>query len=187
MEPGLAELLARLQTEAELGKPRSPPPVHLWSPEHCGDIGLEIRRDGSWWQNGVRFTRERLIRLFSSILRSDADGFHLVTPHEKVTVAVEDAPFIGVRLDAAIEAGEPQILLTTNVGDVVVIGPDHPLRTRADPAGEAPAVYVDVRRGLEARIARAPWYELVDLARLAPDGRTLVVRSGGADFPLGAL
>ena len=64
-----------------------------------GDIGLEIRRDGSWWQNGVRFSRDKLVRLFSTILRKDSDGYYLVTPHEKVVVKVEDAPFVGVRAD----------------------------------------------------------------------------------------
>ena len=82
----LADLIATLQVEAGLEKPRSLPPVHLWNPANCGDIGLEIRRDGSWWQDGVRFSREKLVRLFSTILRRDPDGHYLVTPHEKVVV-----------------------------------------------------------------------------------------------------
>jgi len=66
------------------------PPVHLWNPEHCGDIGMEIRRDGSWWYAGSRIGRERLVKLFARILRKDDDGVHyLVTPVEKVVVHVE--------------------------------------------------------------------------------------------------
>ena len=109
-------------------------PVHLWNPGHCGDIGLEIRKDGSWWQNGVRFSRDKLVRLFSTILRRDSDGYFLVTPHEKVVVRVEDAPFMGVRADRDDRDGEPVILVTTNVGDVVAVDAEHPLRVALIPA-----------------------------------------------------
>jgi hypothetical protein len=40
----LSDLVSTLQVEAGLEKPRSLPPLHLWNPTHCGDIGLEIRR-----------------------------------------------------------------------------------------------------------------------------------------------
>jgi uncharacterized protein len=123
--PSLADLIATLQTEAGLGTPRPLPPIHLWNPAHCGDIGLEIRRDGSWWQEGVRFSREKLVRLFSTILRRESDGYYLVTPHEKVVVRVEDAPFVGVRADRHESDGHQVILVTTNVGDVVAVDADH--------------------------------------------------------------
>ena len=25
------------------------PPVDQWNPEYCGDIGMEIKRDGTWY------------------------------------------------------------------------------------------------------------------------------------------
>ena len=135
----ISSLIASLQAEAGLERPRVLPPVHLWNPQNCGDIGLEIRRDGSWWQSGVRFTREKLVRLFSTVLRKDPDGFYLVTPHEKVFVRVEDAPFIATRIDrAATEEGDA-ILVTTNVGDVVAISAEHPLRVQESEAGEPSA------------------------------------------------
>jgi hypothetical protein len=122
----LLDLIATLQLEAGLEKPRSLPPVHLWNPANCGDIGLEIRRDGSWWQNGVRFSRDKLVRLFSTILRRDSDGYYLVTPHEKVVVKVEDA-LREVQATAMSPAGSP-LMVTTNVGDVVAVDAAHPLR-----------------------------------------------------------
>ena len=152
----LADLISTLQLEAGLEKPRSLPPVHLWNPAHCGDIGLEIRRDGSWWQNGVRFSRDKLVRLFSTILRRDSDGYYLVTPHEKVVVKVEDAPFVGVRVDRHESDGHQVILVTTNVGDVVAVDADHPLRVVTDRRTGEPSTYVRVRGGLEARLARPP-------------------------------
>lgn len=182
----LGDLITTLQSEAGLEKPRSLPPVHLWNPQHCGDIGLEIRKDGSWWQDGVRFSREKLVRLFSTILRRDSDGYFLVTPHEKVVVKVWDAPFVGVRADRFDQDGVPVILVTTNVGDVVAIGAEHPLRVTHDPRTGEPSTYVLVRGGLEARLARPPWYEIVGWAE--PDalgGRSMAVSSSGVRFPIG--
>ena len=182
----LQVLISTLQSEAGLEKPRSLPPVHLWNPSHCGDIGLEIRRDGSWWQNGVRFSRDKLVRLFSTILRKDSDGYYLVTPHEKVVVKVEDAPFLGVRADHHESGGAPVILVTTNVGDVVAIDAEHPLRVVLDRRTGEPSTYVLVRGGLEARLARPPYYELVGWAE--PDGlgkKTMSVASSGFRFPIG--
>jgi hypothetical protein len=183
----LLDLVATLQSEAGLEKPRSLPPVHLWNPEHCGDIGLEIRRDGSWWQDGVRFSREKLVRLFSTILRRDSDGYYLVTPHEKVVIKVADAPFMGIRADRHVSDGRPVILVTTNVGDVVALDVEHPLRVRNDPSTGEPSIYVLVRGGLEARLARPPWYEIVGWAEADPDSDTMSVRSSGVSFPIGAV
>ena len=183
----LAELVSTLQAEAGLEKPRSLPPVHLWNPAHCGDIGLEIRRDGSWWQDGVRFSREKLVRLFSTILRRDADGHYLVTPHEKVVVRVEDAPFVGVRVDRHESGGHQVILVTTNVGDVVAVDADHPMRVETDDRTGEPSTYVRVRGGLEAKLSRPAWYDLVGLAE--PDGEeeTLSIASSGQRFPIWRL
>jgi hypothetical protein len=184
----LADLIATLQVEAGLEKPRSLPPVHLWNPANCGDIGLEIRRDGSWWQDGVRFSREKLVRLFSTILRRDPDGHFLVTPHEKVVVKVEDAPFVGVRVDRHESGGHQVILVTTNVGDVVAVDEAHPLRVVTDRQTGEPSTYVRVRGGLEARLGRPAWYELVSLAQPDPgEAGTMSVASSGASFPIGRV
>ena len=181
----LSDLISTLQVEAGLEKPRSLPPVHLWNPAHCGDIGLEIRRDGSWWQEGVRFSREKLVRLFSTILRRDADGYYLVTPHEKVVVKVEDAPFVGVRVDRHESGGHQVILVTTNVGDVVAVDEGHPLRVETDRRTGEPSTYVRVRGGLEARLGRPAWYELISWAAADSDKSTMSVMSSGVRFPVG--
>ena len=182
----LSDLIATLQSEAGLEKPRSLPPVDLWNPANCGDIGLEILRDGSWWQNGVRFSRDKLVRLFSTILRKDSDGYWLVTPHEKVVVKVEDAPFMGVRADRHESNGHQVILVTTNVGDVVAVDADHPLRVVTDRQTGEPSTYVLVRGGLEARLARPPYYELVGWAEADSGGSpTMSIASSGVRFPIG--
>ncbi|MEJ0060360.1 MAG: DUF1285 domain-containing protein [Terricaulis sp.] len=127
---------------------KQPSPVESWNPAHCGDIGLEILRDGGWRHEGVRITRESLVRLFASILRKDGDGeTYLVTPVEKIRVRVEDAPFLAVRVDRAGLADQQQLIFTTNMGDVVAAGPDHPIRVRFDPETAEPRPYVLVRGG----------------------------------------
>jgi uncharacterized protein len=184
----LPDLITSLQLEAGLEKPRSLPPVHLWNPDNCGDIGLEIRKDGSWWQNGVRFSRDKLVRLFSTILRRDSDGYYLVTPHEKVVVRVEDAPFVGVRADRHESEGVQVILVTTNVGDVVALGAGNPMRVAVDRRTGEPSTYVLIRGGLEAKLARPPWYEIVGWAEPDGEGRkTMSIASSGVKFAVGEV
>lgn len=94
---------------------RGPPPVHLWDPPHCGDIDIRIARDGTWSYQGSPIGRPALVRLFASVLRRDPDGFCLVTPVEKLRIAVEDAPFAAIGL----ERSGGVLRFATNVGDVV--------------------------------------------------------------------
>ncbi|KCZ65732.1 hypothetical protein L53_00050 [Hyphomonas sp. L-53-1-40] len=164
------------------------PPVHLWNPDRTADIDMEIRADGSWWHEGGRINREKLVKLFSRILRQDPDGkIWLVTPYEKVIVHVVDAPFLAVRVERAGEAGPQQTLaFVTNLGDVTLAGPDAPLRVETDPETGEPSPYVLVRGQLEAKLARPVFYELANMAEPAPDGSdTLGVWSQGVFFPLG--
>ncbi len=184
----VSDFIAALQREASSGAARGAPPVDRWDPPFCGDSFIEILADGTWRHEGVRMTRESLVRLFASILRKDADGVtYLVTPVEKVSVKVADAPFLAVRADREGEGREQVIAFTTNVGDVAVAGPDNPIRVEQRD-GE-PRPYVQVRGRLEARILRAPFYELVAWAREedTPEGPRLGVWSQGAFFPLGPV
>ena len=164
------------------------PPVHLWNPERSADINMEIRADGSWWHEGDPINRERLVKLFSRILRKDEDGsVWLVTPYEKVIVHVADAPFLAVRVERAGEAGPQQTLaFVTNLGNVTLAGPDAPLRVETDPETGEPSPYVLVRGQLEAKLARSVFYELANMAEPAPDGSDMLgVWSQGVFFPLG--
>jgi hypothetical protein len=162
---------------------RGLPPVHLWHPEHCGEIDIRIAANGLWFHEGTPIGREALVRLFSTVLRKDPDGFHLVTPVEKLRITVDDAPFVAVRVDAVGEA----LSFTTNVGDVVEAGPDHPIRVEIDAGTGEPRPYVHVRRGLEALIARPVFYELAEMARerQTPGGPMMGVPSNGAWFAVG--
>lgn len=161
------------------------PPVERWNPAYCGDSGIKIARDGSWSHHGEPIRRPELVRLFSSILRKDEEGFMLVTPAEKLSITVEDAPFLAVLMASDGEGEGQRLTFTTNVGDVVTAGADHPLRFQPDSRSGAPIPYLHVRGGLEAKLARAVYYPLVELA--VPRHEMLGVWSGGAFFVLGAM
>ncbi len=178
--PGLEGVIAAAKAQAP---GRGLPPVHLWNPAHCGEIDIVIRKDGLWFHEGSPIGREALVRLFSTVLRKDPDGFHLVTPVEKMKITVEDAPFIATRVDREGEV----LKFLTNVGDEVEAGPDNEIRIETDAATGEPRPYLHVRRGLEALIARPVFYELVEMAqeRDTLEGPRLGVNSGGAWFPVG--
>mgnify|MGYP001007932318 FL=1 len=157
------------------------PPVHLWHPEHCGDIDIVIRTDGVWMHEGSPIGRKELVRLFSTVLRKDPDGYHLVTPVEKLKITVEDLPFRAVAMRREGDA----LIFTTDVGDEVTASEADAIVVETDPATGEPAPRIHVRRDLWARIARPVFYEMVEMAQEV-DGR-LVVRSGGQVFSLGAV
>lgn len=160
------------------------PPVHLWDPPFCGDLDMEIRRDGTWFYNGTPIGRAPLVRLFSSILKREDGKYFLVTPVEKVGIRVEDAPFVAQDFEAAGDGQAQQIIFTTHVQDVVAAGPDNPIRVERDPNGE-PSPYVMVRAGLEALIDRKSFYRLVDLCvpNLVDGKEWFGLWSGGMFFP----
>ena len=139
------------------------PPVEDWDPPYCGDIGMRITSDGSWFYGASQLGREKLVRLFSTILRRDEDKkYYLVTPVEKILVTVEDAPFIATQMDVTGEGVMQKITFTTNVGDICLAGPNLPIYFEFK--GEQPSPYVHVRGKLRAKIARPVFYRLVDLA-----------------------
>ena len=162
MNSGFSIGLASLQREASLG--RTLPPVDKWHPAHCGDIDIRIGRDGQWFHQGTPIGRKELVRLFSTILRKDPDGYVLVTPAEKMRIIVEDAPFLAVLLDVEGFGRAQKLSFMTNVGDQTIAGAANPIRVETNRATGEPAPYVHVRKGLEARIARAVFYQLADLA-----------------------
>ena len=153
-----ADSLMKAAREAQKGG--KIPPVHLWNPEFCGDLDMEIRRDGTWFYMGTPIGRHALVKLFSSILKLEDGQYFLVTPVEKVGIRVVDKPFVAVDIEAA---GAGQVIsFTTNVEDTVIAGPEHPIRVVRDEEGE-PSPYVMVRAGMEALIDRKSFYRLVDL------------------------
>lgn len=166
--------LQRLADERQL------PPVDHWNPPHCGHSGMRIQRDGTWLHEGRPIEREAMVRLFASILRREPDGSHvLVTPVEKLTIDIESTPFRVVEMEREGDGCSCRIAFRLDTGDVVILGPDHPLRPQAPE--QSPRLLV--RHGLEAELSRPVYYELAELAvaqACDPPG----IWSSGTFFPL---
>jgi len=153
----LAELVAAID---ERGRP---PPVDRWNPTHCGHSGMRIARDGTWYHEGRPINRPAMVRLFSTVLRREPDGSHvLVTPVEKLTIDVESTAFRATQMTMSGEGETRRIGVTLDSGDGLVIGPDHPLSVIDTDQGPSPRVAV--RFGLEAELSRSLYYELADVA-----------------------
>jgi hypothetical protein len=161
------------------GKPRSAalPNINL-----CGDIGLKIARDGTWYYQRGPIRRLPLVKLFASVLRQEDDGrYYLVTPVEKVPIEVEGMPFVAVEMKQEGRDEVQVLTFRTNVDDVVTADADHPIGFQPGILGGF-IPYVVVREGLVARLARPVYYELAALAVEAGEAAKAGVWSGGIFF-----
>lgn len=174
-----------LAAAAKAAGKKGPPPVHLWNPPFCGDLDMEIRRDGTWFYLGTPINRHALVKLFSSIIRKEGADYFLVTPAEKVGIRVVDAPFVAVDANTTGEGRNQTITFITNVEDEVTAGPGHPIRVVRDAETGEPAPYILVRANLEALIDRKTFYRLTELgAHEDHEGENWFgVWSGGTFFP----
>ena len=161
-------------------KSRGLPPLEQWNPPFCGDIDMEIRRDGTWFYEGTPIGRPGLVKLFASILWREGDEYFLVTPVEKVGIRIEDAPFVAVDFEVDGKGDEQALTFQTNIGDVAQAGEVHPMRVVRDAETGEPSPYVLIRRNLEALIDRKSFYRLVDLGAHHEDW--FGIWSGGVFF-----
>jgi uncharacterized protein len=136
-------------------------------PRDAGAYGIRIARDGTWYYQGSPIRRKELVCLFASVLKRDAEGGYILeTPAERGRVEVEDAPFVAVELARDGAGVRQKLRLRTNLDEWLTVGEQHRLEVRrrsGQPADAGPVPYVEVRAGLEARLARPVYYELVEL------------------------
>lgn len=165
-----------------LADARSMPPVEQWNPARCGDSGMRIARDGTWYYNGEPIRRPAMVRLFSTVLRRETDGRHvLVTPVEKLDIHVESTAFRAVEMRSEGEGPQRRIAFRLDSDDVVMLDSAHPIRIARTANGPSPRLAV--RHGLEAELTRGVYYELAELAireGVDPPG----IWSNGSFFPL---
>ena len=177
--PHLASLT--LSQIAEQVEARKLPPVEGWAPHKMGESGMRIAADGTWFHEGSPINRQGMVRAFSGLLIRDQNGAHfLVTPFEKLSIDVEDAPFLATDMVARDEDGTPALAFRLNTDELVIAGPDHPIIARGD--AETPALYIGVRRGLEARLNRSTYQQLAEHA--LANGDDWNVSSMGETFRL---
>ena len=148
---------------------------------------MKIARDGTWFYRGTPIARQKLVKLFASVLRREDDGsYWLVTPVERGRVTVEDAPFLAVEVNSKGAGPGRRLSFRTNLDEIVAAGPEHRLRVDVAANGE-PMPYLLVRPGLEARLNRPVFYELVEIAdaERGDDGGPFGLWSDGVFFDLG--
>ena len=154
-----------------------------------GEIDMRIATDGTWFYMGTPITRNSLVQLFSTVVRRDTDGaYWLITPVEMARIKVEDAPFLAVEVNVTNDNGVNTLNFRTNTGRWIAANAAHPVRVDIDPDTNEPRPYLQVAEdGTEARINRAVFYELVEMAKQDDiKGKVvLTLTSGGATFILG--
>ncbi|MBI3447120.1 MAG: DUF1285 domain-containing protein [Magnetospirillum sp.] len=164
-------------------------------PEYCGDLGIRIDRQGRWFYHGSPINRKEMVCLFASVMHRAKDGSYLlITPGEMGSIEVEDVPFVAVEMFTCGAGREAVISFRTNMDEMVTIDADHPLRITEDEGSGEPSPYVTVRKGLEARLTRSVYYELVALGweEVVPGengqgDKVYGLWSSGNFFPLGKL
>ena len=180
--PPIAVTGRSLADLARLIGERSTPPVDRWNPDHCGNSDMRIAADGTWFHMGTPITRPAMVRLFSTVLRREPDGSHvLVTPVEKLTIEVDVTAFRAIAMTSEGERDQRRIAFELDSGDAVILGPSHPLSIADD--GQGPSPRIAVRHRLEALIARPLYYELAEIA-LAEGHDPPGIWSDGAFFAL---
>lgn len=158
------------------------PPVDKWNPEHCGHSEMRIARDGTWYHQGSPIRRPAMVRLFSTVLRREPDGRHvLVTPVEKLEIDVETTAFRATEMQTEGSGRDRTVAFRLDSGDAIIAGDVNPIRIVETPEGPSPRV--EVRHGLEAELSRGIYYELAEIA-LEEGNDPPGIWSNGAFFPL---
>jgi hypothetical protein len=180
----------RLEEIIKQVKGQSFPPVDKWNPDFCGDIDMRIAADGTWFYMGTPIGREKMVKLFASVLRKDDDDkTYLVTPVEKIGITVDDAPFVVTEMNMMDSHKGCHLHFITNVGDEVIVGAEHPLWVIDNTEKAEPRPYVRVRGRLDALISRSVFYELAEYAvvKTLNGKEAFFVESAGQFYRLGDL
>lgn len=183
--------IAQLQAQiSEAGVGSALPPVDQWNPEFCGNMNLVIKRSGQWWHEGTPFTRAKLVKLLSSVIKREGEDYFLVTPVEKIGISVEDVPFVVIdeHMVENQENKKPQFMINTQVGDQVTISQKHPVELREFEGNWLP--YCHIRRNLWARVHQNVLYRWFEQAteKRAKDGTLMfTLQSGDYEFCIGRL
>ena len=174
------------QLQDLLGDQPRLPPIEKWHPPLSGDMDIRIDVAGDWYHEGVKIQRQALVNLFASILRREDDGeYYLVTPVEKWRIRVDDAPLLAVDADCASSGGDSMWMFTLNTGARLLLDNTHPLNVESHGRGNEPRPYLQLDRGLRARLTRAVFYRLAENAELRGEEAGIV--SDGQWFSLGPV
>lgn len=132
---------------------------------------MRIDRNGQWFHKGSPIGRDKIAKLFSTVLHYDAknNDYWLITPVEQGRIDVEDVPYIVTDFDLT----DDTLTLHTNLGHTVKADKDHAIFCRDDNG----LPYIHVHNHVLARINRAVREKLIDIA----------LAKGGYDAQTGTL
>ena len=164
----------------------SAPPLHLWNPPLCGDIDISIDAQGVWRHCGDVFQRTEIPRLFSRILCREEGSYYLKTPVEKWRIKVADVPFYFIHLEQKQTDQGPALCFVSLNEDVVELSEQNPLRVNVDSNTGEPSPYIHVRDGMEGKLSRNLYYQLIDMAINDEQAQQLYLESHGQRFLLGS-
>lgn len=166
----LTKLAAKIGEEGDVGFA----PVERWSPEHCGELDIEIKANGDWHYMGTPIKRQKLIRLFTTVLWRDVatNEHYLITPVEKIKIKVADAAFVATDMLVEGVGANQSIAVQTNLAGQVVIGDEHKIRFTHQ--NDQFMAYVGIRYGLEAKLTRSLCYQLADYM-VERDGKFVLI------------
>jgi len=176
--------LSTLQQQLS-GQQGTLPPVEMWNPDFCGDIDMQIKHDGSWHYMGTPIGRKALVKLFSRVLKMEAEQYFLVTPVEKVGIQVADSPFIVTQW----QQQDDGLIFTTQTEDSFVVSSSNPVELHHDKVTGDLLPYALVRRNLWARLHQNVFYQLAELGaeHEIKGQKHLCLQSAGYTFSLGML
>ena len=140
--------------------------------EHQFDI--RIATDGRWFHEGVEIRRIEMVKLFASVLMREKTGdYWLVTPVEKGRITVDDVPFIVCEMlvSSGADLRSNEIHFRTNLDEDITLDAAHPILLRPTDDSQGFRPYIEVRKGLLAKLSRPVYYELAEQAEKGPDGR----------------
>ena len=121
-QPPNPAFLADLIENHRTGDEPAAAPQWDFDPNTCGDFGIRIGRDGTWYYHGTPIGRKPMCKLFSTVLRrDDAGNFYLVTPVEAGRIDVDDAPFTAVEVISEGTGEERVITFRTNLDHMVTV------------------------------------------------------------------
>jgi len=130
------------------------------------NIDMRIDSQARWHYGGSPINRMELVKLFSTVLNRDEGGdYWLITPVEMCKIQVDDAPFLAVELIREGSGTDQKIRFRTNIDHFAELDNDHPLRIEIDEVTAEPRPYVTLENGLEAKLTRSVFYELVDIGK----------------------
>ncbi|NMH64235.1 DUF1285 domain-containing protein [Shewanella salipaludis] len=135
--------------------------IHWLQQTDCSrEVLFDIDAAGDWFYRHEPLP-EKYARLFASVLHCIEGRHFLLTPAERLEVSVREQPLIIVDYRPREDGG---LVLCSSIGT------EHPLADVRQFQVQQQGIYVELERGLTARLGRACYYRFVDEFLLSGEG-----------------